>query len=404
MDGSAPAVQHDAQAAEPFKTPTAGALHQGESSVNPPHLARHFLKTPSNEEFYLSLARFPLENPNPVLRISRQGVVLFANPASQKYFPEWQIAPGSLVPDLLRVWIDVAFLALETCPYDIQWNGHWYQWFFMPVSEAGYVNAYGFDITEQKNVEQAREEALAELERRNAELERFAYVVSHDLKAPLITISGFLDHIEHDAAAGRLDRLGDDLTRIRKAARKMRQMLDELLHLSRIGRAVNPPAAVPLADLVQEALELSAGLLDRHKVQVSVATDLPVVWGDRQRLVEVVQNLIDNAAKFMGSQPDPRIEIGVRNDNRDESCVCCVRDNGIGIEPRYQQRIFDLFEKLNPQTEGAGVGLALVKRIIEWHGGRVGVESEGGGMGSTFYFSLPPKTEEKRREETDHGS
>jgi signal transduction histidine kinase len=124
-------------------------------------------------------------------------------------------------------------------------------------------------------------------------------------------------------------------------------------------------------------------------INVNVESDLPVVSGDRPRLVEVMQNLIDNAAKFMGDQPKPLIEIGVRKQGNEH--VFFVKDNGIGIEPAYRERVFGLFDKLDPHSEGTGVGLALVQRIVEVHGGRIWVESEGRGKGSMFCFTLPIK-------------
>ena len=119
---------------------------------------------------------------------------------------------------------------------------------------------------------------------------------------------------------------------------------------------------------------------------VCAAPHLPLVCGDRARLVEVMQNLLDNACKFMGDQPQPRIEIGVNE------AALFVRDNGVGIDPAYQERIFGLFDKLDPQTPGTGIGLALVKRIIEIHGGKIWVESAGRGQGAMFYFTLPCQT------------
>jgi signal transduction histidine kinase len=112
------------------------------------------------------------------------------------------------------------------------------------------------------------------------------------------------------------------------------------------------------------------------------------VYGDRARLLEVLQNLIDNAAKFMGDQPNPHIEIGHDGSAEDGAPVFFVRDNGIGIDPKFQDRIFGLFDKLDPRTDGTGIGLALVKRIIEFHGGRIWLEAEMG-KGSTFYFTIP---------------
>ena len=124
-------------------------------------------------------------------------------------------------------------------------------------------------------------------------------------------------------------------------------------------------------------------------IKVEVEKELPSVNGDRQRLVEVLQNLIDNAAKFMGEQPIPIIQIGARKDQGQQ--VFFVKDNGIGINPSYHDRVFGLFDKLDPRSEGTGVGLALAKRIVEVHGGRIWVESQGKDKGSMFCFTLPVK-------------
>ena len=124
-------------------------------------------------------------------------------------------------------------------------------------------------------------------------------------------------------------------------------------------------------------------------VEVEISSDLPVVYGDRARLVEVIQNLVDNAVKFMGDQPQPRIEIGVRKQNDERAFF--IKDNGVGIEPQYHDKIFELFDKLNPNSEGTGIGLALVKRIVNVHEGEIWVESQGNGFGATFYFTLPMK-------------
>ena len=250
------------------------------------------------------------------------------------------------------------------------------------------VGIYGAvqDITERKKVEAERETLIRELEAKNAELERFAYTVSHDLKSPLITIRGFLSFVEQDAAAGNLERVRADLGRIRDAVDKMQRLLSELLELSRIGRVVNPPQTLAFAALAQEAVALVGGRLRERGVSVSVADDLPAVWGDRARLVEVLQNLVDNAAKFMGGQKQPKVEIGVREQGGEK--VFFVRDNGIGIDERFRDRVFGLFEKLDPDSEGSGVGLALIKRIVDQHKGRVWIESDGPGRGTTICFTL----------------
>ena len=247
------------------------------------------------------------------------------------------------------------------------------------------------ELKERRRIEREREALIDELKIKNDELERFTYTVSHDLKAPLITIRGFLGYLAEDVMEGDAERMRADMTRIVDATDKMQTLLNELLELSRIGRMMNPRELVPFADIAQEALDLVRGSIEARGVRVNLGPNLPAVYGDRPRLVEVVQNLVDNACKFMGEQPEPRIDIGQNSADEDGQPVFYVRDNGIGIEPQYQERIFELFHKLDAHTEGTGVGLALVKRIVEVHGGRIRVESEGIGKGTSFYFTLPGK-------------
>ena len=244
------------------------------------------------------------------------------------------------------------------------------------------------DITDRKRAEGDRDKLIAQLEAKNDELERFTYTVSHDLKSPLLTIKGYLGLLREDLHRGDSQMVEDDMKRILMAAGKMEQLLRELLELSRIGRQVGPPEEVPLSQLAQEAADLVGGQILQGGVEVEIAPDMPVVCGDRQRLLEVLQNLIENAVKYMGDQPRPRIEIGIRLSR--DSVICYVHDNGIGIDPRYQDEIFALFSKLDKHSKGTGVGLALAKRIIEVHGGQIWVESEGLGKGTTFCFSLRP--------------
>lgn len=235
------------------------------------------------------------------------------------------------------------------------------------------------DITERKKMEE-------DLRRYNEELNRFSYTVSHDLKSPLVTIRTFLGYLEKDMANGAPERVASDLGHMRRAAEKMGLLLDELLELSRVGRKTAPEEDVTLQQATREALELVAGPVAAKGVRVEVTEEPVVLRGDRRRLVEVFQNLLDNAVKFMGDQPAPRVEVGV--EEKDGQIVLFVRDNGMGIDPRHQSKLFGLFEKLHPGTEGTGIGLALVKRVIEVHGGRVWAESEGPGKGATFRFTL----------------
>jgi signal transduction histidine kinase len=232
-----------------------------------------------------------------------------------------------------------------------------------------------------------RQKLISELEERNDELTRFTYTVSHDLRSPLVTIKGFLGMLSRDLQDNRPDKVQNDFQRIAGAADKMDALLTDLLELSRIGRIVNPPAEVDTVRLIQDALDSVDARIRSRTVSINIASELPSLHGDRIRLREVFENLIDNAIKYMGDQTEPVIEIGA-GDQMSEP-VFYVKDNGMGIEKRYHARIFGLFEKLNPTIEGTGIGLALVKRIIETHGGKIWVESEGLGKGSTFCFTIP---------------
>jgi len=245
------------------------------------------------------------------------------------------------------------------------------------------------DVTERRRAETERETLIRELEARNAELERFSYTVSHDLKAPLVTIRGFLGLVEQAAERGDTATLHVDMERIHRASDRMERLLSELLDLSRVGRVARPAERVAMEEVAREAVANADRSLADSGVAVVVAPDLPAVMGDRVRLVEVVQNLVDNAAKFMGGQAQPRIEIGSRGGGPEGQAMFFVRDNGIGIAERFHEQVFRLFDKLDPNSPGTGVGLALVKRIVEVHGGRVWVESPGADGGTTFCFTLP---------------
>lgn len=234
-----------------------------------------------------------------------------------------------------------------------------------------------------------RASLVNELGAQNAELERFTYTVSHDLRSPLVTIRGFLGYLQQDAASGDLVRFDKDMTRIANAVDKMQELLNDLLELSRIGRIIHPPEDVPFEHIVKESIELISGLIEAGNIQVKIQSDLPIIHGDRTRLVEVMQNLLSNAIKFMGDQAAPLIEIGATGLGEDgKQLVFFVRDNGIGIDAQYHERIFGLFNRLDPNVDGTGIGLSLVRRIIEVHQGKIWVESQPG-EGTTFLFTLP---------------
>ena len=229
-------------------------------------------------------------------------------------------------------------------------------------------------------------ERTAELESRNAEMERFVYTVSHELRTPLISVGGIVGFLKKDLENEDAQRIETDLRLIGDALTRMDQLLGETLELSRIGRIVNPPEDVSFDEIVSEALDQTGASIKARGVNVSVADGLPLVRVDKMRIVEVLVNLIENSVKYMGDQPHPRIEIGYRSD--EGQTIFFVRDNGIGIDPSQHDKVFELFYKVDNKTEGTGAGLAIIKRIIEVHGGKIWIES-GLGNGCTVCFTLP---------------
>jgi len=231
------------------------------------------------------------------------------------------------------------------------------------------------------------QELKLELARRREEFDHFAHTVSHDLKGPLHTIKGFAELIEQDLAAGETSGLQADLKRIFDAASRLQAQLEGILRVSRASRSVSPPTGVSVARLAEEALRehpvTPAGVPVRYLLpppEVSLVAD-------PAQLRTLFSLLIQNAVKFMGPQPSPLVEI--RCFEEANRMCCAIKDNGIGIESAFLGQLFSLFRKLDPKTEGLGVGLAVAKVIVETQGGSIRAESPGPGLGATFFFSLP---------------
>lgn len=261
------------------------------------------------------------------------------------------------------------------------------------------VFAAARDITDLKKIEDALrenenrlEELLAEIAAKNAELESFVYSVSHDLKAPIVTIDGFIGALEEDFGDILSEEGKKHIMYISNAAQKMELLINDLIELSRIGRLTEIKREFPFAKLVQDALKALQPQAGARGIAVNVQDNLPIVYGRRKRLGQAVDNLLANAVKYIGKDnPNPRIDVGVQEHNGQKAFF--VRDNGIGIPEKYFDRIFQTFERLpsaKQLAEGTGIGLRIVKQIIENHGGKIWLTSEPG-KGSTFYFTLKDK-------------
>jgi signal transduction histidine kinase len=243
--------------------------------------------------------------------------------------------------------------------------------------------------TNERLEEEVRERRRAEdaLTARNRELESFVYTASHDLRTPLVSIEGFARLLEEDYA-DRLDSEGREyLWRVRANAADMDSLLSDLLELSRVTRTQAPKGTVSVAEVVAQALQQLDHAIKDSGATVVVPEDLPTVCASATRLTQVFTNLLSNAIKFSREGADPRVEIAW--EKRPDAYRFLVRDNGIGIPEEYRERVFELFTRLKEkEVAGTGIGLAIVKRIVEDHGGELGVESEAG-QGSTFWFTLP---------------
>lgn len=257
------------------------------------------------------------------------------------------------------------------------------------------------DITERVNAEAKLAQHTAELQRSNAELQQFAYVASHDLQEPLRMVSSYMQLLAR-RYQGRLDADADEFIGYAvDGANRMKRLIEGLLTYSRVGTHGQTFAAVEGDQVLRQALDNLHLALEESQGQVT-AEPLPLFWGDEAQLVQLLQNLIGNALKFRGAEP-PRVRVTVTR--RGAVWQVGVADNGIGIAPQYQDRIFLIFQRLHSQREypGTGIGLALCRKIIERHGGQLWVESQLG-QGATFYFTLPAlSSEEAGTHVTPHG-
>jgi PAS domain S-box-containing protein len=254
------------------------------------------------------------------------------------------------------------------------------------------------DITERKRAEEALAERTAQLERTNrelvalnAELDDFTNVASHDLQEPLRTLAAFSDMLRKDLDQSLPERAAQDLGFITDAAKRMQTLIQDLLALSRAGRVAKKREKISLGECADRALEALAIRMKETAAQVT-RDELPEVWGDSTLLTQLYQNLIGNALKFCGDQP-PVIRLTA--EEQDGSLIFGVKDNGIGMESKYAHQIFQPFRRLHGRGkyEGSGIGLAICRKIVERHGGKIWVDSELG-KGAHFRFTISHRRRE----------
>lgn len=258
------------------------------------------------------------------------------------------------------------------------------------------------DITERKRTEDALARKAAELARSNAELEQFAYVASHDLQEPLRKIQAFGDRLKAKCDAVQLQEGRDYLERMQSAAARMQTLINDLLTFSRVISTTQPFVPVDLGQVTREVLTDLEVRIEQSKAKVEIG-ELPTIEADPLQMRQLLQNLIGNALKFQASNAQPVVAItaqivkkpfgtGGETEPSDEICELIIKDNGIGFEEKYSEKIFAVFQRLHGRTEyeGTGVGLAVCRRITDRHGGSINAKSNLG-EGATFIISLPVK-------------
>lgn len=249
------------------------------------------------------------------------------------------------------------------------------------------LRGFMVDITERRNIEEALRATIDKLTRSNVELERFAYIASHDLQEPLRTIVGFSQLLERRLAAHPEPEVRDFLGMVVQAGQRMHSLIGDLLAYVRSGGELAPMKEVSLTEVARAAIEHWRKPVEEAGGTIQLGP-LPMVSCDRERLLQVFSHLIANAVKF--HHPDRPLAVRIVCEEFEEVVAIAVEDNGIGIDPRYFDCVFEAFKRLHHHTDipGSGIGLAVVRRNIEMHGGKVWVESRAGD-GSIFHFTLP---------------
>jgi light-regulated signal transduction histidine kinase (bacteriophytochrome) len=242
------------------------------------------------------------------------------------------------------------------------------------------------EVAERERAEEEVKRSVADLARSNDELQQFAYVASHDLREPLRAVGGVVQLLEQNYKTQMDGRGREYIAHIVDGVSRMQMLIDDLLEFSRVGTRGHPVQVVESSKVMETVLSNLSMAVKESGAEVT-HSDLPPLSCDATQLTQLLQNLVGNAIKFHG---EARPEVHVTAEAKDAEWVFCVRDNGIGIEPQYYERIFTIFQRLHTRRaySGSGIGLAICKKIVSLHGGRIWVESAAG-KGARFYFTYP---------------
>jgi PAS domain S-box-containing protein len=350
-----------------------------------------------------ALASFPAQNPEPIMRIAEDGTLLYANPASFTQLPEWKLAVGQAAPTPILPWATEVLRSGRSIQHEVTVTGRTYVVVSVPFRDFGYANLFWNDVTDRKRAEDALRQLIDEQKRAGERLERIvdertarlrevvtelqhvSYAMVHDMRAPLRAMQGFALILATDAADVNPQQRHEYLQRIITGASRLDKLIQDALNYNRAVLQEMPLQPVALGPLLRGLVETYPNLASVN-ADIELEAALPTVLGNEALLTQCFSNLLGNAVKFVA--PGVRPQVRVWAETREGVARIWVGDNGIGIPEIAQRRLFGMFQKLDREYEGTGAGLAIVRKVIERMGGRVGAESEPG-RGSRFWVELP---------------
>jgi PAS domain S-box-containing protein len=370
-------------------------------NVQPNYVAVMFMDITERkkaEKRMSDLAKFPEENPSPVIRISDENVVFYANPASETLLKLWKTQVGKKLPDAIFNRFKEIWSSGLDCEIEINLEDKAYHFLIFYTASNNYASIYANDITERKKAEQEVLKLNQELEQRvkdrtdklvaaNKQLQTFGYTVSHDLRAPLRTIDNFARIIVEDYA-DKLDVSGKNhLDVIRRSAEHLKNLINNLLEFSRTGMEKMTIKQIDLRPMAKMVFDTIGSAEPKRNISL-VIKELPVALADELLICQVLINLLSNAIKFTRMKSEAIIEFG--GEQKDNMNLYYIKDNGAGFDMQYAAKLFSIFHRLHKEDEfeGTGVGLAIAQQIIQMHGGDIYAESKVN-EGATFYFTLP---------------
>jgi len=325
------------------------------------------------------------DNPDGIIITNRQGIVHYVNPAAESLF-------GRKSEDFKGKQFDFPITSTDKTEVDIIRQPGDIVIAEMRVAETMWYDEISYlislhDISERKRAQQAQERLSQQLQAKVSELETFSYGIAHDLRSPLVSVEGFSRELREDIQNQKAENVQEDIRLLESGVRKMHDFLNSTLGYSRAGHLIKLTRDVSFNEIANEAISEFNGQISSIGATVALADKFPRIYVDRAMIIQVLANLIQNSIKYRDKTVPLKIEIGYQLSEGE--AVFFVRDNGLGIDAGEAEKVFALFYRGTADGQGSGIGLAIVKKIIEAHGGKIWVQQGQSGKGTTMCFTLP---------------